>query len=118
VNAAIASLPDPSQKIREHWGCLEEPNGDGGPYTRNVTPIFDNNPAARWIKAVMKLCNPPLFCVVYRGQQADGTNGTKTPMSVGRSYLTLDDILPPPPKDTMNDIGQESDEDGETRHPN
>jgi len=49
VNGAIASLPDPNQKIRELWGCLEEPNGDGGPYTRNVTPSFDNNTAARCI---------------------------------------------------------------------
>jgi len=53
VNAAIAGLPDPSQTIRELWGHLEKPNGDGGPYARNVTPIFDNNTAAGWVKAVM-----------------------------------------------------------------
>jgi hypothetical protein len=46
-NAAIAGLPDPSRKIRELWGCLETPNADSGPYARNVTPIFDNNTAAR-----------------------------------------------------------------------
>jgi hypothetical protein len=118
VNAAIAGLPDPSRKIRELWGCLEEPNGDGGPYARNVTPIFDNNTAAGWVQAAMKLSNPTLFCVVYRGQQADGTDGAQTPMRGGRSYLPLDDILPPPAEDMIDDIGEESDDDGETRRPN
>ena len=45
-NATIASLPDPSRTIHELWGCLEEPNGDGGPYARNVTPIIDTKTAA------------------------------------------------------------------------
>jgi len=40
VNAAITGLLDPSRKIREIWGCWEEPNGDGGPNARNVTPII------------------------------------------------------------------------------
>jgi len=47
ANAATAGLVDPSQKIRELWGCLVKPEGDGGSYARNVTPIFDNNTAAR-----------------------------------------------------------------------
>jgi len=46
LNAAIASLPDPSRKIRELSGSLEEPIRDGGLYACNVTPIFDNNTAA------------------------------------------------------------------------
>ena len=46
VNAAIAGLPDPSLKIRELSGILEEHNGDGGPYAHDVTSIFDNNTAA------------------------------------------------------------------------
>jgi len=50
MNAAMAGLPDPSRKIQEVWGCLDEPNGDGGLYAHNVTPIFDNNTAARWVK--------------------------------------------------------------------
>jgi len=53
VNAAIAGLPDPSWKIRELWGCLEEPNGDRDPYARKVTPISDNNTAAGWVEAAM-----------------------------------------------------------------
>jgi len=61
VNAVITGLPDPSRNIRELWGCLEEPTGDGGPYACNVTPIFDNNTAARWVKAAMKLRNPTPF---------------------------------------------------------
>jgi hypothetical protein len=117
VNAAIASLPDPSRKIREVWGCLEESNGDGGPYARNVTPIFDKNTAARWVKAAMKLSSPTLFCVVYRGQQADGTDGAQTPMRGGRSYLALDDTLPPPAEDMIDDIREELDVDGEMWRP-
>jgi hypothetical protein len=66
----------------------------------------------------MKLSNPTLFCVVYRGQQADGTDGAQTPMRGGRSYLPLDDILPPPAEDMIDDIGEESVDDGETRRPN
>jgi len=118
VNAAIAGLPDPSRKIPELWGCLEEPNGDGGPYAPNVNPIFDNNTAAGWVKAAMKLSNPTVLCVVYRGQQADGTDGAQTPMRGGRSYLPPDDILPPPAEDMIVDIREESDDDGETRRPN
>jgi hypothetical protein len=74
VNAAIAVLPDSSRKIRELRGCLEKPNGDGGPHVYNVTPIFDNNAAAGWVKLAMKLNNPTIFCVVSCDEQADGTD--------------------------------------------
>jgi len=117
VNAGIAGLPEPSQKIRDLWGFLEKPNGDGGLYAHNATPIFDNNTAAGWVKAAKKLSNPTLFCGVYRGQQADGTDGAQMPMRGGRSYLPLDDILPPLAEDMIDDIGEESDNDGETRRP-
>jgi hypothetical protein len=116
--AAITGLPDPSQKIRDLWGWLEELNGDGGPYATNVTPIFVNNTAAGWVKAAMKLSNLTLFLVVYRGQHADGTNGAQTPMGGGRSYLPLDDILQAPAEDMIDDISKESDDYGETRRPN
>jgi hypothetical protein len=106
VNAAIAGLPDPSLKIRQLWGCLEEPNGDGGPYARNVTTIFDNNTAAEWVKAAIQLINPMLFCVVYRGQQADGTAGAQPSMRGCCSYLCPDAILPPPAEDMIDDIGE------------
>jgi len=66
----------------------------------------------------MKLIIPMLFCIVYRGQQADGTDGAQTPMRGGRSYLPLDDILPPPAEDMIDNIGEESDDDGEMRRPN
>jgi len=39
-------------------------------------------------------------------------------MRGGRSYFPLDDILPPPAEDMIDDIGQESDDDGEMRRPN
>lgn len=37
VNVAIRGLLDPRKKIGELLGCQEEPNRDGGPYTRNGT---------------------------------------------------------------------------------
>jgi len=66
----------------------------------------------------MKLSNPTRLCVVYRGQQADRTDGAQTPMRGGRSYHPLDNILPPPAEDMIDDIGEESDDDVETRRPN
>jgi hypothetical protein len=119
VNSAFAGLPDTSQKIRELWGCVEEPNGDGGPYVRNVTPILSNNTAAGWINVAMKLSSPTHFCIVYCGEQADGTAGAPTPMCGGCSDHALDDILPPLAPDMIDDIGEESDDDdAETRRPN
>jgi len=66
----------------------------------------------------MKLCNPMLFCVVYRCQRADVRAGAQTPMHGGRSYLSLDNLLAPPAKDMIDNIGEESHDDGEMRHPN
>jgi len=65
----------------------------------------------------MKLSNPMLFCIVYRGQQADGTACAQTPTSGGRSYFPLDDILRPPAEDMIENIGEELDDDGETWRP-
>jgi len=39
-------------------------------------------------------------------------------MRGGRNYLPVDDILPPSAKDMIDDIGEELDDVGETRHPN
>jgi len=66
----------------------------------------------------MKLSNPTLFCFVYRGQQADGTDGAQPPMRGGHSYIPLDDILPPPAEDMIDDIGEQSADDGGTWRPN
>jgi len=55
---------------------------------------------------------------VYRGQQADGTAGTQTPMRDGHSYDPLNDIPPPPAEDTIDDIRAESDDDRATWRPN
>jgi hypothetical protein len=58
----------------------------------------------------MKLSNPPLFCFVYRGQQANDTAVAQTPMRCGRSNLSLEDILSPPANDSkIGDIGEELD---------
>ena len=92
---------------------MEEHNRDGGLYTCDVTPIFDNNTAAEWVKAAMKLYNPTLSCIVYHGQQADSTDRAQMPIHGGRSYLPLDYIHPPPADDMIDDIGQESDDDAE-----
>jgi hypothetical protein len=118
VNAAITGLPDPSGKVRELWGCLEERDGDGGPCASKVTSIFDNNTAAGWVKGAIKLSNPTLFCLIYHSQQADSTDGALTPMRGGHSYLPLNNILPPPAEDVIDDIQEESDDDGETQYPN
>jgi len=118
VNAGITDLPDPSRNIRDLYGWLQEPNRNGGPYARMGTPIFDTNTAAGWVQTVIKLSNPTLFCIISHGQQADGTAGAQTPMCSGRSYLPLHDIVPPPAKDMIDDIGEELDDDGETWRPN
>ena len=60
---------------------------------------------------------PNAFWVVYRCQQADGTDGAQTPMRGGRSYHPLDDILPPPAEDMIDTIGEELDDGGEMRPP-
>jgi hypothetical protein len=118
VNAAITGLPDPSRKIPELWHFLEEPNEHGGRYAHHLTTNFDNDTAARWVKAAMILSNPTLFRIVHRGQQADSTDGAQMPTRGRRSYLPLDEILPPPAEDMIDDIGEESDDDGETGCPN
>jgi len=117
LNAAIAGLRHRSRKIWKLWDCRDEPNADGGPYTHNVTPMFDNNTAARWLKAAMKLGNKTVFRVGYRSQQPDGTAGAQGPMHGGRCYLPLGDIFPPPAEDMIDDIGEESEDDGDTRFP-
>jgi len=117
MNAAIASQPDPSQNIRELWGCQKEPNGDWGPYSQKISSIFHDNTAAGWVKAVMKVNNRMLFGVIYCGQQANSTSGAQTPLRGGRSYRPLDDIFLPPHKDMIDDIWEELDVDAETQRP-
>jgi len=112
VNAAIGSLPNLCWKIRVLWGCWEEPNGDAGLHACNITTIFDNNTAARLVKAEITLDNPIHFCIVYRGQQAYCTSGTQMPMHGGRSYL------PPPADEMINIIREEADDDAESKRPN
>jgi len=118
MNAALAGLAVRSQKIRECWGCREEPHVDGGLYHRNVTAIFNNITTAGSVKTVMKLYNTIPFCLVYCGQQADSTAGAQTLKRGGPSYSSLDDINWPPADDIFDDIGEESDDAGETRCPN
>ena len=66
----------------------------------------------------MKFNTPILFGIVYHGQQADGTAGTKRPIHGGCSYHPLDDILPPPPTNRIDHIGEESDNDAERHRQN
>jgi len=117
VNAAIASLWDPSPKIRALWGCWEQPNGHGGLYARNVTPIFDNNTAAGWVEVGMNSSNPTLFCVVHCGKHANSKACAQTPKRGGRSCLPLDNIFPTPAEDIIDDIGDELDDDAVMRRP-
>jgi len=115
LNTSIASLLHPSWKLQVHWGWREEHIGEGGLYARDVTPIFDNNGAARWVKAAMKLNSTMRVCIVYCGQHAYGTGGAWTPTRGGRSYIPLDDLIPHAAKDTIDDVMVESDDDAETR---
>jgi len=66
----------------------------------------------------MESSNPTLFCVIHGAQQADGTAGAQTPMCGSRTNLPPDDIRLPPAKDMMNDLREESDEDGKMQRPN
>jgi hypothetical protein len=118
LNPAIAGLPDTSRKIREAWGCLEQPSRDGGPYAQNGSRIFNNNTAAGWVKEGMKLSNLLAFNMIYRGQQADGTDGAQMPKSGGCSYLPLNDIILPSAEHTIEAIGDELDDDHETQRRN
>jgi len=116
MNVAIASLPDPSWKIHDLWGCLKEPNRDRGLYAWNVTPIFDINKAAWWVNAAMETNNPTLFVVVYRGQQDHCTAGARMPMCGGCSNIALH-ILPPPAGNMIDNFREVSDNDAEMWHP-
>ena len=98
LNVAISGLPYPGRKIPELWGGLEEPDGDNGPYAHTGTPILDYKSAAGWVILAMMYWNRMLFCIVYRGQQADDTAGAETSIRGGRSNPCLDDILTPPPR--------------------
>jgi hypothetical protein len=60
----------------------------------------------------MKQINPMLCCIVYRGSQADGMAGAQTRMCPGSSYHPLDDILPPPVEDMIDDIVEDWEKDG------
>jgi len=66
----------------------------------------------------MKLNNPTLVCIVYRGQQAESTSGSQPPMPGGHSHLSLDDILQHAAEDIMNSIREQLDDDNETQRPN
>jgi len=96
VNAAIAGLLDLTMTICKLRGCREKPNRDGHVHDRNVTPIINDNTGAGWVQAIMKFDNPMLLCVVYNGQQADGTSAAQMTMHGGQSNLPLNDILPLP----------------------
>jgi len=57
-----------------------------------------------------------LGCISWPRSQRPA--GAQTHMHGGRSYLALDDILPPPAEDMMDDVWEEWDDDGETQRPN
>jgi len=115
VIAPIDILADPSQTIHELWDCWMEANGHGGLHTSNVTPNFDINTAAWWVKVTMKFNNPLLLCNGYCCQQVDGTPGAQAPMCGGRRYLSLGDIPPPSAEDMIEDIREKSDDDADSR---
>jgi len=107
MNSAIACLPNCTQKIPKHWGCQEQPNGNGGLHAHNVTPIIDINSASGWVQQAMKSNTPTLFCIIYCGQHTDSTSGSQMPRRGGCSYVPLDNILPPLAKEMIDDIREE-----------
>jgi hypothetical protein len=68
--------------------------------------------------AAMNFSNPTPVCIVYCGQQADGTVGAQMAMCCGSRYLPLDEIFPQAAKDKMDDIVEESEVDAEAWHHN
>jgi len=118
VHAPNSGLTDPCLKIRELWGCRDEPTGGGSPYAHNVTPIFDGTTATGFVHVALKFNDPMLVWVIYSGQFADSTAGDRMPVCGGRSYLPLGYMLPPADEDMMYDIGVEWDDDAETWHLN
>jgi len=118
MSAAIADLPECSQKCWELLDCYAEPTGDGCPYTCNDTTIIHNNTATGLAMASMRLQNPSLLCIVYWGQQGNGTSSVLTPMCAGRSYLHLEDIITPTAKNMIAKNGEESYDNAKTWHPN
>jgi len=67
---------------------------------------LDNNTFAGGVKVPVQFNEPTLYRVIYCGQQADGTSSTQTLMRGGDSYGPLDDSLPAPAKDMMDNIGE------------
>lgn len=118
IYSAISSFPEPSRSIREHWGCREQSIGEKGPHSHEVTPIFGNNSAARWVMAAMNLNNLKLFHVIHRGQQANSIPCHELHISSGCSYHAPDVNLSPPAKDIIDNIGDNSNDDPVMHHPN
>jgi len=105
MHAVITHPPDPGCNIRQLSGCWEEPHGDGWPHTRNHTPIFDHNIATKWGMPAMKYHKPRYLFVIYRTHHANGQSGAQTAMCGAFEYFAVDDILPPPAEDMINNIG-------------
>lgn len=87
MNESIAGLPHFRWTIQENPQCRKVPIGDRDLYSCNIARIFNNNNAAKWLMVIRKVCNPTLFCIIYGGQQADGTVCGQTPMHGGSDYL-------------------------------
>jgi len=69
-------------------------------------------------KGSNKIEQPNDLCIVDRGQEVNGTVGAEMPMHGDRSSISLDDILPPPAEDIIDNIREELDDDGVTWRPN
>jgi len=116
MNVAISCVQDHNQEIRQLWGRWEERYCDGGPHSRNVTPIFNTITASTKVKSTMKLNHPTLSFIIYRGQQANGTSGTQKVMRGGRSYLPAADMLALPPEHMIDENVDELEDDGARWH--
>jgi hypothetical protein len=63
-----------------------------------------------------KFYNSKRLCFVNGGQQDDGTADGQTLIHAAHSNLPLDEILPPPAEDMINDMWEESKDNAETQN--
>jgi len=79
---------------------------------------WKNNTAAGCVKASMRINNPNFFWVVHCSQQADSAAGALIPMRGGHIFFPLDDFLPPPAVDVIDNIREELDDHAKKQHLN
>jgi len=118
LNTAMAGLRDPSQTIKDLWGCSEEPNADGGPHTRNVSPFIYNNTAGRCVKGAMTFNDPTIVYIVNHTDHAYYASHAQIVICGGCGYRSVVDMLLPAAENMIDDNTEQSDDDDVMQYPN